>query len=63
MGEFFMILGNMFTSLSMAMAPMHASSWYIIEYMFLLNIFNSVDQKSSWFSHHYVPNLLPEAIF
>jgi hypothetical protein len=45
-GEFCIFGGNMSSSLSMAIPPMHASSWYIIGYISPLDSVNSVDHKS-----------------
>src|SRR5205085_531431 len=48
---------------SMAIPPMHASSWYIVGYISPLDSVNFVGQKSTWFSHRSVSNILPWASF
>src|SRR5437764_15068721 len=62
-GDFWLFWENISPLLSMIMAPMNASSYYIIGYTFPLNILDSVCQKSLWFPHCFVSNFLSRAIF
>ena len=63
MGDFLVHLIFIWMLSSPAMMPMHFSSSYIIWYMFLLDVLNSITQKSSWFPHRSVPKFPREAKF